>query len=323
MKVLRPLNRKDILEICASDQMPGFDLLVRNCVAANRKFYPEVFEFIESVERFTEELGRLPETFDFTVHPKIKPELMGQTTGEVFLNLIANLRGWLGFYFYTSAYKFKHSLLDIIDGFNRRHFPRVAQSARAFMEEAAAFNEFSSSTTPKFELLLKEFPRRPHLSKNDFSEFVRVCVEVIEISCAAAQRGRINWRAVEGGGLSALYRSSWKEAGPSRRAPTIQSLLEKLPNREPSYRFYYAVLCDLVHPNAGSRTLLINAARELRDGRLSFSLGFAPESQRTLIETLHLVGLPIASLLPLARAQLQRVSALLRDLENRLRAVGR
>jgi hypothetical protein len=67
-----------------------------------------------------------------------------------------------------------------------------------------------------------------------------------------------------------------------------------MPQAEPgSARFWYALLCDFVHPNAGSHWLLIDKARPASPSEMSYTLRLDPDSLEALVVVLHVIAAPV------------------------------
>jgi len=100
----------------------------------------------------------------------------------------------------------------------------------------------------------------------------------------------------------------------------------KLPQEEQGARFFYEMLCDYVHPNVASHTLVVNEVQVLNDDRISYSLAYVPDSDELLMVVLHAVSIPIKSSLTLVCNQLRSLLHTLNILKGKIdgfeRAMG-
>jgi hypothetical protein len=105
------------------------------------------------------------------------------------------------------------------------------------------------------------------------------------------QVSRMNWRAFPSGEDEDFFK---KYRLPDSAVPHIGELLDKLPQAERgSARFWYALLCDFVHPNAGSHLLLIDKAHPVTPTEMSHTLRLDPDSVEALLVVLHVITAPV------------------------------
>ena len=78
------------------------------------------------------------------------------------------------------------------------------------------------------------------------------------------------------------------------KAPGIMDLIDKLPGEgKRAARFYYEMLCDFVHPSAGSHILLLTRADANADRTMSWTLSREAISDEALLVLLHVISIPV------------------------------
>jgi hypothetical protein len=156
----------------------------------------------------------------------------------------------------------------------------------------------------------------------DYGAYVGAIVEAIEECRTFARKTRFNWASIARGDMEAAYAAPGTVAQESKQTNILNLIdkLPKLPQQHPTMRYHYELLCDFVHPNAGSRSLVINKVEELGPDQKRYTLSFPATSPELLAACLHFISAPVAKSLLLFGKQLASVSRSLGDIENRLSA---
>lgn len=286
--------------------MPRLNNQIIEVARKNATIYPNDAEFIETLKETLDFLESLPTQFNFAFHKQLKPEKMGSEQPEVFLNLLKNFYGWLGFFVYSHAYKVRHLVSDIVDGLNAHNYVRVTIGSRSVMEHSATLNYYYTKLVPNLRSLDSMDPIK------NFPNYIVTIVETIKLLLQYAQSTRFNWTSYIRGDLDNFF-TSWDKVEERVRQLNILTLIDKLPQEEKGARFFYEMLCDYVHPNIASHTLIIDEVTQHGDERFSYLLRYAPNSDELLTVVLHAISIPIKSSLSLFLNQLQ---SLLQTLES-------
>lgn len=115
--------------------------------------------------------------------------------------------------------------------------------------------------------------------------------------------------------------TSWNDVEDGVRQVNVLTLIDKLPQEEKGARFFYEMLCDFVHPNIASHTLVVNQAAKIEGEQMSYSLSYIPDSDELLAIVLHTVSIPIKSSLNLFKGQIVSLLGTLRVLQQRISGI--
>lgn len=277
--------------------MPRLDKRVTGVAKKQASIYINDRGFVEEIEETLDYLEDLPTHFEFKCHTQLQPEKMGPDPNQVFLNLLKDLHGWLGFTIFSNTYKIRHLASDIIDGLNMSNYIKVTTASRSIMEQVATLNYYYIELAPRLHSLNSIDVRQ------QFVDYVVSIVEVIKLLLRYAQSTRFNWASYVSGDLDKFF-ASWDEVEDSVRQVNILTLIDKLPQEERGARFFYEMLCDFVHPNIASHTLVVNEAAPIEGQQMFYSLAYAPDSNELLAIILHTISIPIRSSLRLSRSQI-------------------
>lgn len=126
--------------------------------------------------------------------------------------------------------------------------------------------------------------------------------------------------------MEAFY-TSFSEVEEQVKATSILTLIDRLPQVEKGARFFYEMLCDFVHPNAGSQFLQIDEISGIPGPEATYSLALRPKSEEALGVVLHIVSVPVRHSFLMIKDQLQylfdlheRFDGLVRGYEERTAA---
>jgi len=273
--------------------------------------YPNDAGFVECLEDTFEFLESLPSQYSFAYHPQFTPDKMGADKEERSLNVLRNLRGWLGFLVYTTSYKVRDLVLEIADGLNTHKYLRVTMAARSVIEHTATLNYYFEKLWVNFNEL-RTLWREGRTQEGDQLTF-----DIINLLLQYAQSTRLNWAAYMREDYDEFY-ESFEEVEERVRQRNIMTLVDKLPQVERGMRFFYCLLSDYVHPNIASHTLTIDRTERLSDGRMEVLLSSRADSKASLVYALHAISHPMNATLSLLRDQLQALRAELHQWETLL-----
>lgn len=284
-------------------EVPRLNDRVRSRAEKGERDHPGDAGFIEILEDTLTYLETVPERFSFTYrHHESPPQ---EATADEFLYLVLHgIRCWLGFVFYSTAYKVRHLVNDIATGLNEGDYIRCCMAARSLVEHSAVLNETYTEVAAHTEI----FSEPLGTLDADF----QALTEVLQISLKYAQATRFNWMAGLRGDLDTFYTSPDAESP----ATHIMTLVGKLPQQEKgSALWFYKMLCDFVHPNGASHMLCADAVDHIDDDTFSYVFEYQPLSDEALGVVLHLISIPVRHSLGLIHVQLAALQGIHRVIE--------
>ena len=189
------------------------------------------------------------------------------------------------------AFRLGQFLDDLVTGLNSARPYRVVGTARYLLELAAFVHHSTNIVLAEVNTV---FPRPPE----DVPTAIKGVVGTLNEAKRFAQSTRFNWSALSRGRADEFY-SGWNRVEEQAKAPQILTLIDKLPGDEKqAARFYYDLLCDFVHPNAGSHMLLmllIDGTGQAGEGKMHWELASEPSSDEALLVLVHVVAIPVRS----------------------------
>jgi hypothetical protein len=81
-----------------------------------------------------------------------------------------------------------------------------------------------------------------------------------------------------------------RKVPPESKQVTMAEMIDRMPDRTPSYRFSYALLCDFVHPNLGSKQLVLDRTEDLGGKRMRYVLRRESRDPELLYHVLVMAG---------------------------------
>ena len=271
---------------------------VHRIAAENARIYPNDAGLVDALDAASSFFGQMPETFRFEFHQNLTPNKIGKDPGEVFVNLLKNWHGWIGFFVYSVAYKVTHLLDDVSRGLNSSRYILVAASARGIVEQVAIFNNYFRQVSELLQDLQAADPG------TDFPGYVNKVVELIKLLQKYSQATRFNWKSYAAGDLDTFF-ASWNQVDDSVRQTNIMTMIDKLPQEEKGAKFFYEMLCDFVHPNIGSHFLVIDTVDFVAENRAAYTLSRNPTSDELLGTVLHVISIPLKTSLQLLKSEVE------------------
>lgn len=285
------------------------DARVRHVAEQNAAVYPNDAGLIEELRTAVAFFQQLPPEFRFEFNNVLKPEKLGATPAEAFLNLLQNWHGWIGFFAYSIAYKVWQLVEDLASGLNSSRYLLVASSTRGIVEQVAVFNYY-------FTLVAQHLKEIQATDPNDnLPQYIGRIIDLIKLLNKYAQATRFNWKSFVAGDLD-TFLSSWDQVDQSVKQTNILTMIDKLPQQERAARFYYEMLCDFVHPNVGSHSLVIDRVELIDENRTAYTLAHSATTEESLAAVLHIISIPLKMTLSLLRSELGSLLETLSKLED-------
>lgn len=241
--------------------------------------YPDDAGFLEAIEETRACLHDIPRDFTLTFHVAPSPAAFGPDQAAVFLGLLRQVEAWVSFFAYSVIYRLLQLLDDIFSGLNDARYLRTVNAARSLLEADAFVHHYTQKLGDANQLVT---------GGDDPPTVIVGLASTLHAALEFAQVSRMNWRAFPSGQDEDFFK---KYRLPASAVPEIAMLLDKMPQAEPgAARFWYALLCDFVHPNAGSHWLLIDKARPASPSEMSQTLRLDPDSLEALVVVLHVIA---------------------------------
>jgi hypothetical protein len=228
-------------------------------------------------------LSSVAPEYSFAFHLDANPKAMGK---DPFRGLLADADGWLGFVVHSLAYRLAHFIDDLASGLNNARPYRSVSAARSLVEFTAFVHHNTKTLTDAHKGTLAA-------TTEDFKATALAIVELLKVASNFARVTRFNWRAMTRGDTDEFYKE-WGKVDESVKAPQILNLIDKLPGEEKrAARFFYEMLCDFVHPNAGSHILLVTSADQNPDGTVRWTISQEANTDEPLLVLLHVIAIPV------------------------------
>jgi hypothetical protein len=251
-----------------------------------------------------EELSSLPNEYDFRWRESVTPESLGANRVESVLGLMDELTGWLGFLAFSTAYKMRHLCEMFADGLRSRNYVATVLAARSMMEVSATLHFYAKQVMPPLGTVCSVSPWE------SAGAFFPAAIEAYKSLRQYAGRTRFNWSAGIQGNLDAFYDDP-EGVSAEHRQPSIMKFIEALPQTQKgSTRFFYVMLCDFVHPNMGSHTLVIDRAMSTGAGTTNYVLSATAHSSELMNEVLHVVSIAVRHSLGVAKDEIRTLVAI-------------
>jgi len=275
---------------------------------AHARTYPSDAGLSDVIASALEFLESVSEHYGFSSFTDLRPQAMGGTPAESFLNLLRMIHGWMGFVFHSTAYKTRALLVDYVEGLSDTQYVRVVLAARSLVEHAAALNASYSD-------LRREAAHLDASSLGTEAEVIGSTASLIAIVLWYAQASRFNWVAYVRGDAEAFL-TEFDKVDKSIEQTNILTLVQKLPQVEKrAAEFSYKMLCDFVHPNAASHMLTADKVVRLPDGRMRYELAYKPKSEEAYSVVLHVTSIPVRHALLLLVDQLKGIRQIRENME--------
>lgn len=255
---------------------------VREAVERVTAIYPSDGGLLEAIEETRACLSDLPQEFTFTFHLAPSPAAFDSDQGAVFLGLLRQVEGWVGFCAHAVLYRLLQLLDDVVSGLNEARYLRAASAARSLVEASAFVHHYGLKLAEANQLVA---------GGPGPADVITGLAKSLQAALEFAQVSRLNWRGFPSGHDEEFFK---KYRLPASAIPEIGKLLDGLPQVEPgSAKFWYGLLCDFVHPNAGSHWLLIDEARPSSSSEMTYTLRLDPASEQALLVILHVIAEPV------------------------------
>jgi hypothetical protein len=257
-----------------------------NFLTEHEAAFPGTAGFISAVADARTAVASVAPSFSFTFHLDPNPEAMGADPALVFPRLLGEVEGWLGFFVHSVVFRIGHYVDDVVTGFNGVRPYRVVNAARSLLELSAVVHHHARILTAAAAKLSPQNPLT-------VPQAIEAIVATLVAATHFAQITRFNWPAWEQGDLDDFF-SNWSTVDERVRATQILTLIDKLPGREKrAARFFYEMLCDFVHPNVASHTLVVDQAQPMGEGRMRWDLKRAPDSDEAFSFLTQAVAIPV------------------------------
>jgi hypothetical protein len=260
--------------------------------------FPGTAGFLNAVVRARKATSSISSSYSFEFYLKVDPSQLGSDPVVVFPRLLGEVEGWLGFIVHSVAYRICQFLDDLITGIEAARPYRSVGSARGLVELSAFVRHHTELLRSKTETLSS-------VPDDDLSAVVRAIVDTLASASLFAQATRFNWNAYVRGDMDEFF-TAWNKVDERIEATNILTLIDKLPSEtKHAARFYYEMLCDYVHPNAGAHTLVVDSTENPEKGKVRWNLSREPGSDEALSVLVHTLAIPVRA----------SIDTLLHDLE--------
>ena len=259
-------------------------------------------------------LRSMPAEFQITWFRDPTPERIGEDPAEAMANAVNDTVEWLGFAHRSVAYRAHELATEFVRALNARSYPTVVFSARALLELAALLHLQLKSILGHAAAIgaleredLEGFTLLPQSRKQDIAKTVFEAWKEIRMSSA---KTRFNWLAAWpfGSGHLALNFSE-KNLPEHLRQDHVLKAIDKLEMSGPrpqnaTFRLYYEMICDFVHPNLGSIVIFIDQACPAGPNKWLYVLHRKTKSQEVTQLVLEAVSIPVREALRILQADL-------------------
>ena len=265
--------------------------------------YPGDAGLTEAIEKFLDFTNTIPDHYEFDFHLNFKPEALGKEPNEVFANMLMNLKGWVGYFLMSSVYNLRHLIDVYCEGLNSYNYYASISSTRSIIERLAVINYHCGTIS-------KSYDEVKNASINDDqSNLILSLVKCISTVADYAKLTRWNWPSYMKQDWDTFF-SSWDKVDQSINQKNILTLIDKLPQEEKGVRFRYDLLCEYVHPNAGSHMLAISSTCPGLDGTMRYILDFKPSNNESIDIVIHTTSSSITHSLRLIENSLTWLNSL-------------
>lgn len=240
------------------------------------------------------------------VYPDEKED--GSHFKEYKQTLLFNASNFINFAIFSTAYKVKNLLDDVVSGLNEKNPLRVAMSARAIIEYCVTFRAFKRTIDKLIQNMsihAQSIESSQLGSENFLKSMENYDIALLDIVNAGAdfsRATRFNWSSLFESDLKA-FDSAWDDLSQQTSQKNVMTLLEKYPDAKTKrldneLLKYYALLCEYTHPNIVSHHLVTENVTRVHQTTVMYTFKPIPESNIPLVHSIRAITIPLSICLP-------------------------
>ena len=222
--------------------------------------------------------------------------------------ILWNSSGWLNFAIFSTAYKIKVLLDDVVSGLNENHPFRASMSARAIIEYCVTLRDFKRNIdkhiydmSEKANIIQTSGENDPNWHQAIIS-YDQAILDIVNLGLEFSRATRFNWSSLfQEDALK--FDNAWDDMTDQISQKNVMTLLEKYPETKTrkidnELLKYYALLCEYTHPNIGSHHLITDSITRVHSTTIMYTFNPSPEGKIPLIHAIRAIASPLTLCLP-------------------------